>query len=868
MGDFGDCVQPQSDVLVDEDPIPPVRGGVDEDPIPPVRGGVDEDPIPPVPGGVDKNPIPPVRGGVDEDPIPPVPGGVDKNPIPPVRGGVDEDPIPPVRGGVDEDPIPPVPGGVDEDPIPPVHGGVDEDPIPPVCGELVQDSMELTTLEVQPQVDISHASKQKNVLSAFAYPVNNTSARVEATAVICEEQPQTDNQHKTVRRASNSKAKVYKQLHPQASGPTVTEAHTRTLTSRHISPLTLPDTVMSRTPEGIADQQVANGTGSRAGCSVVSRKRLSRPKRSQKRRRTDSDRELPSDGAGTVEVHQEPTLNRGDCLSLAKTCKGDKDAITNQEGQLQQEEGSSCMEPLSNAPSNFTHQTVHGPAPHNQGPLHPQPVTSPKLTLTAPKVRGHTGRRSAVFKPPRSMKDVSMKEEMASRRKLLKGFGINVDVKKDATSPSLLNVPLTSCLFQTASGKSCQPSLESMSTARRFLQTLTDELTSGECVAPNTMPPYSESNPPFMSGSDIPPSTVGFSTASGKRLTASSESISRAKQLLGEECSTGQRSCSVVQTGLEEDRCVSMNSVEDHQRLDDVPEGLGSHVHTGQDKATSGFSTASGKMLTVSARAMELGRSLLEQVSDSSVSGVCRTATGFSTASGKRLSVSSGAVQHVRNILSTRESTVHDLVDGVVEGVQGSVVEGVQGGVQGGVEEGVQGNVVEGVLCGVVDEQSQVKSIESLDLDSFTKFTQLPQPGCHAISNTEETHENSQYSSPAADLPNKGPTANLPVEGPTEDLPVQGPTANLPVQGPTEDLPVQGPTANLPVQGPAANLPVQGPTANLHVQGPTEDLPVQGPTEDLPVQGPIANLPRTGSYTGPPNTESYRGEPKLHSHFG
>jgi hypothetical protein len=322
-----------------------------------------------------------------------------------------------------------------------------------------------------------------------------------------------------------------------------------------------------------------------------------------------------------------------------------------------------------------------------------------KARSGAPKMHTKVSRRSVPFKAPRKVEDVSAKEEMTSRRKLLRGFGIELDVTGDEQKP-LSGSPVP-CLFQTASGKSLEPSVKALTNARQLLQTVNDEMSSNDSI-----PLKEKCSLLHVLDDGNQRCPVGFSTASGKEIRTSEESMKKAALMLAGDSSM------TVQT-------LKNNSLPDPCRDGyNVDEGVEKNLAKSmsgacgeQDRTTVGFSTAGGRALTVTASAMQLGRSVIDQcrvptgpIGISDDSG--RIVAGSSTA-GRKLTVSVDSVQHSRYVLKDLEMG-GDLSDGTVEGEMCDVVEG---------EWSDRAN---GYL--------PVKTGESLDFESFAVFTQFPPP--------------------------------------------------------------------------------------------------------------------------------------------
>lgn len=128
----------------------------------------------------------------------------------------------------------------------------------------------------------------------------------------------------------------------------------------------------------------------------------------------------------------------------------------------------------------------------------------------------------------------------------------------------------------------------------------------------------------------LPPNgNCAFSTASGKRVSVSAGAIQRAKDLLSE--SVDGFSCA--------DGSPKTKQVIDIQ------------MDTSSIKKHKGFSTAGGKMVAISATALQRAKSLLKDCEEESfVSGSLQHqgCKGFSTASGKEVTISEKALSEVR----------------------------------------------------------------------------------------------------------------------------------------------------------------------------------------------------------------------------
>ncbi|XP_021933107.1 uncharacterized protein LOC110836322 isoform X2 [Zootermopsis nevadensis] len=196
--------------------------------------------------------------------------------------------------------------------------------------------------------------------------------------------------------------------------------------------------------------------------------------------------------------------------------------------------------------------------------------------------------------------------------------------------------------FSTASGKKVSVSATALNRARLLF---TEEESCTELVKDGLKVPELRTN-------EEPPMLQGFSTASGKKVSVSATALNRARLLFTEE-----ESCTeLVKDGLK------------------VPE-----LRTNEEPPMlQGFSTASGKKVSVSATALNRARLLFteeesctELVKDGLKVPELRTneeppmLQGFSTASGKKVSVSATALNRARLLFTEEESCTELVKDGL-----------------------------------------------------------------------------------------------------------------------------------------------------------------------------------------------------------
>ncbi|GFG37529.1 hypothetical protein Cfor_11582 [Coptotermes formosanus] len=193
--------------------------------------------------------------------------------------------------------------------------------------------------------------------------------------------------------------------------------------------------------------------------------------------------------------------------------------------------------------------------------------------------------------------------------------------------------------FSTASGKRVNVSAMALKRAR---QMFSEEESCKELVADETSTlELQEQEEPHS------PVSKGFSTASGKRVNVSAMALKRARQMFSEE-----ESCKEL--------------VADETSIPELQEKEEPH-----SPVSKGFSTASGKRVNVSAMALKRAREMFSEeesckelvTDETSIPELQEkeephspVSKGFSTASGKRVSVSAMALKRARQMFSEEES--------------------------------------------------------------------------------------------------------------------------------------------------------------------------------------------------------------------
>lgn len=210
--------------------------------------------------------------------------------------------------------------------------------------------------------------------------------------------------------------------------------------------------------------------------------------------------------------------------------------------------------------------------------------------------------------------------------------------------------------FSTASGKKVTVSKESLKKARQIV----NEINNGEETKSRGGRRVVEK------------SSFGFSTASGKRITVSEASLQKARRIL-HEVSNDEASKRQVEEGMEEKPDVrfltaSGNKIQVHEEsLKKVSDEKINKDHKMPDeKPIVGFCTALGKKVESLMKAKTL---LNEIVNDQEQSRGCNTdmiekgSFGFSTASGKKVTVSALSLKKARQVLNevdNEERKCHD----------------------------------------------------------------------------------------------------------------------------------------------------------------------------------------------------------------
>ena len=201
--------------------------------------------------------------------------------------------------------------------------------------------------------------------------------------------------------------------------------------------------------------------------------------------------------------------------------------------------------------------------------------------------------------------------------------------------------------FSAASGESVSVAAVSLKKAK---QMFSEEESCEELVEDGTNVPEVREKEELHS-----PLIKGFSTASGKRVSVSAVSLQRAKQMFSEEESCEElvgNGTSVPEVEEKEDPC---------------------------SPVLKGFSTASGKRVSVSAVGLQRAKQMFSE--EESCEELVENGTnvpevkekeelhspvikGFSTASGKRVSVSAVSLQRAKQMLSEKESCEKLVEDG------------------------------------------------------------------------------------------------------------------------------------------------------------------------------------------------------------
>ena len=304
----------------------------------------------------------------------------------------------------------------------------------------------------------------------------------------------------------------------------------------------------------------------------------------------------------------------------------------------------------------------------SEGKVHERALLTDKVITrrSLPSCRGKTK-----FRAPRLANEVSQREEAAARRRLLRGFGIQTspkDISKEVLSsfnsigdlePKKTTVSLSGSAtdfsfpksrgpvgFSTASGRPLAASTEAIKKAKSLFEKIESEGTSTKTVA------------------DGP---VGFSTASGKRITISEDTLRKAEQLLREDLEDSKEepgsvkptNCHGFSTASGRPLAVSTEAIKKAKSLFEKIESEGTSTKTVADGPV-GFSTASGKRITISEdtlrKAEQLLREDLEDSKEEPGSVKPTNCHGFSTASGRPLAVSTEAIKKAKSLFEKIES--------------------------------------------------------------------------------------------------------------------------------------------------------------------------------------------------------------------
>jgi hypothetical protein len=208
-------------------------------------------------------------------------------------------------------------------------------------------------------------------------------------------------------------------------------------------------------------------------------------------------------------------------------------------------------------------------------------------------------------------------------------------------------IPLVKTGFSTASGKNVAVAAQSMQRGSALFKD------NEFCSAASTS--AVESN--FSMHSNANQIESGFSTASGRALTFSAESVSRARQIFDDESSNNpllNGSSSTMQSNqivsgfsTASGRAVSINSdsltkAKDLFRTEDADVEMPDASLAPQPPPTSGFATASGKEMSFSTESINRAKKFFDDDFDSNLAAASPAfeSTGFQTGSGKQVSVS------------------------------------------------------------------------------------------------------------------------------------------------------------------------------------------------------------------------------------
>ncbi|XDV32091.1 hypothetical protein PO909_002983 [Leuciscus waleckii] len=175
--------------------------------------------------------------------------------------------------------------------------------------------------------------------------------------------------------------------------------------------------------------------------------------------------------------------------------------------------------------------------------------------------------------------------------------------------------------------------------------------------------------PAFAGSSDVPFShepetgnssgtTVGFTTAGGKKVAISATALQRAKSLFNDceeevaSVSLQHQACKGFSTASRKDVTVSENALREvRAAFAGCEDASFSHEPKNSSVNNVGFSTAGGKKVAISANALQKAKSLFNNCEEENLaygSLQHQGCKGFSTASGKDVTVSENALREVR----------------------------------------------------------------------------------------------------------------------------------------------------------------------------------------------------------------------------
>lgn len=202
-------------------------------------------------------------------------------------------------------------------------------------------------------------------------------------------------------------------------------------------------------------------------------------------------------------------------------------------------------------------------------------------------------------------------------------------------------INVNGCLgFSTASGKKLTVCKESLKKARQIL----NEINNGEETKSRGGRRVVEK------------SSFGFSTASGKRVTVSEASLQKARRILHEVNSDEASKCQVEES-MEEKSGVEVYE-ESLKKVNDDKERKSQDCKMSDEKTIVGFCTASDKKIDVSDESLVKAKKKLDEIVNDQEQFIgCRNmigkgSFGFSTASGKKVTVSALSLKKARQVLS------------------------------------------------------------------------------------------------------------------------------------------------------------------------------------------------------------------------